>query len=35
MQRHVQVERLVVPRAGHLLLDEEPELVADPVTGLF
>ena len=29
------LEPVVVPRAGHLLVDEEPELVAELVRGLF
>ncbi|MEO7941985.1 MAG: alpha/beta hydrolase [Marmoricola sp.] len=29
------VDPVVVRRAGHLLVDEEPELVADLITGLF
>jgi pimeloyl-ACP methyl ester carboxylesterase len=29
------LEPLVVPNAGHLLVDEEPELTADMVAGLI
>ena len=31
----LEVDPVVVPNAGHLLVDEVPELVADTVTGPF